>query len=193
MRTIQKSTRGTAMTDEKQGPPKPPVAIPPEDRPVTLGQVKEIMKHMGETMTEAVAETKAEIETLVTQKINQSNIEFSRVLNEHAVAINNLAGAGEQPQAQGQIAPAQGGGLQNLIDKINSILEIPIVKQRLGIESDPITAEADHLIEANWTAAKRAFVAQQRDQVKKAFRKGLLFPDEIGDLVEGSKALQHGV
>jgi hypothetical protein len=143
----------------------------------------------------ALEEQFKQVEELVSSKLNASNAEISKALMQHGTAIESIANMIQNGQPQAQPQQNRQQKLDDLIGQVHQIMEIPLVKQKLGIESDPLTAEADALISANWTAAKREFINMQKRSLKKAFTKGLVFPEEVEGLVEsaGTKAIEHGI
>ena len=186
---------GTREEEEDQDDtPVPPQSEPPknevEDKPVTQVQLKAILENMGKEMTQIVNSIKEAFENVVSQKINANTVEISRVLQEHAVAINNLAGQrSEQPQQQGA------SKVEDIFQKLTTILDNPFVQKKLGIQVEPVDTELSNLSQLVTLGVKREMVNAYKNSVKKFVRKDLLFQDEVAGAIDiaAEKAVEHGI
>ena len=110
----------------------------------------------------------------------------------HEEAIKTLAQHMQQnPPAAAQDRAAK---LDNLIDTIMKITEIPVVKQKLGLESDPIDNELTNLGQLVTKGIKRQMASAYVGSVKSFTRKGFLFPEETEGIIEqAAEKHVHGI
>lgn len=200
--------------EEEEGPQEPqnikhPVA---PEQPVSTDKSVRKSKYVSH---EEFAQFRAEIvqeingalkqqfdntEQMVSGKINASNAEISKALNEHGNAIQSIAAAIQNGtmQVQPQAPTSRQQRFDDFMGQINQILENPLVKQKLGLEQDPISSEFSNLAEVVATGAKREVAAAMKTSIRKYLKQGHLYPAEVDGIIDtaasaASKVTQHGI
>lgn len=158
-----------------------------EDKPVSQSEFKQVLDQMGKTFTDSMASLTVQFEDIVSKKINANTIEVSKVLEEHAQAINALNARGQTTVGTN----TRKEQLTELIELAKSAGDIPWLKEKLGIGSNPATEKLDQLGQTVALGIQRRSIKALEKIALKQFKSGDLFADEIQSVVDTK--IEHGI
>jgi flagellar hook-basal body complex protein FliE len=157
---------------------------------VSENKLAEVLSALTTQFDATITELKNSNENMAGE-LRKSTAEFSRILNEHAEAINALAQ--QRQQNPGQVQTGNSQKLDDLIQKITAITELPFVKSKLGLEDvNPATQRLQSLGETVALGIQRRSIKELEKIALKQIRRGDLFADEVTGIVTET-VTDHGI
>lgn len=154
-------------------------------------EFNETIEKLGTTMTESLGKFAQEMDDNTSKKINANAAEFSKGMDAMNQRIDQLTNAVNQIVGHIQQAPQQNTNkFTDLANQAQQILELPIVKQKLGLESPPDPNEG--LAQLAVKGMQRELNKQLLGIVKRQFKRGNLFEEEVAEHLS-EKAVSHGI
>ena len=161
-------------------------------------EFNEMIENMGKTMTEQLGKFAMEMDEATSKKINANAAEFSKGMDGMNQRIDQVTNALNQIVTHLQQAPQQQAATNKITDLANQaqqILELPIVRQKLGISDgpSPMANKINQLSDAVSLSLTREVENAFKLSIRKALKRGTLFPDEVAGLIEDTAAVKHGI